>query len=58
MGEISFEKGMEIDKDRVRSLSELKTPKNKVEKQRIIGSFNYVRRYIINMTNFIKHFCE
>ncbi|XP_043481820.1 uncharacterized protein LOC122510924 [Leptopilina heterotoma] len=51
MGQIFSEIGMQIDPDRIESLCKLEIPKNKVELQRILGSFNYVRRYVKNMSS-------
>ncbi|XP_072380686.1 uncharacterized protein [Diabrotica undecimpunctata] len=58
MGQVFSEKDMEIDPDRVESLCKLERPKDKTELQRIIGSFNYIRKYIPNMVEHIKPLCE
>lgn len=58
MGQVFSEKGMEIDPDRVKALVLLENPKNKVELQRVLGSFNYVRRYVVNMAHYIQPLCE
>ncbi|KAB0793598.1 hypothetical protein PPYR_13218 [Photinus pyralis] len=58
MGQVFSEKGMEIDPERVESLRKLQSPRDKTELQRIIGSFNYVRKYIPNMADHIKPLCE
>lgn len=58
MGQTFSEKGMEVDTDRVKSLRKLESPKDKTELQRIIGSFNYVRRYIPSMANHMHILCE
>lgn len=42
MGQVISEQGMQVDPDRVKSLRKLKCPQNKIELQRIIGSFNYM----------------
>lgn len=51
MGQIISQEGMEIDPERVDSLYKLHSPKDRNELQRILGSFNYVRRYIPNMAD-------
>lgn len=58
MGQMFSESGMQIDPDRIESLCKLEIPKNKNELQRIIGSFNYVRRYIKNMAEYMHLLCE
>lgn len=49
MGQIFSEKGMQVDPERVEALCKLESPKNRIELQRVLGSFNYVRRYVPNM---------
>lgn len=58
MGQIFSDKGMEIDPERALTLGKLESPKSKCELQRIIGSFNYVRRYVPNMANYMQPLCE
>lgn len=58
MGHIFSQSGMQIDEDRVESLKKLRPPTNKVELQRILGSFNYVRRYVKNMSELMHPLCE
>lgn len=58
MGQMFSEEGMQIDPDRIESLSMLKSPENKAELQRVIGSFNYVRRYVKNMSEIMHPLCE
>lgn len=58
IGQIFSKHGMCIVPDRVEALCKLECPKNKVELQRIIGSFNYVRRYIPNMAEYMSVLCE
>lgn len=50
MGQIFSDNGMQVDPDGMEVLCKLKSPTNEVELQKIIGSFNYVRRYIKIMT--------
>ncbi|KAG5863613.1 hypothetical protein JTB14_033746 [Gonioctena quinquepunctata] len=58
MGQIFSQNGMQIDSDKVESLCKLKTPTNRVELQRVIGSFNYVRRYVKNMSELMHPLCQ
>lgn len=58
MGQIFSQLGMQIDPDRVESLCKLKAPTTKVELQRVIGSFNYVRRYVKNMSDLMHPLCQ
>lgn len=58
MGQMFSENGMQIDPDRIEALCKLDSPKDKVELQRIIGSFNYVRRYIVNMAEIMQPLCN
>lgn len=58
MGHIFSSKGMQIDPNRVESLCKLEPPNSKVELQRIIGSFNYMRRYVKNMSELMHPLCE
>ncbi|KAG5888938.1 hypothetical protein JTB14_012197 [Gonioctena quinquepunctata] len=58
MGQIFSRNGMQINSDKVESLCKLKTPTNRVELQRVIGSFNYVRRYVKNMSELMHPLCQ
>lgn len=58
MGQVFSDKGMEMDPERAMTLVKLERPKSKCELQRIIGSFNYVRRYVPNMANHMQPLCE
>lgn len=51
VGQIFNEQGMSLDQDRIESLLSLKEPSNKDELRQILGSFNYVRRYVPDMAN-------
>lgn len=50
IGQIFSKEGMKVDSERIESLLLLKSPKSKEDLQRIIGSFNYVRRYVPEMS--------
>lgn len=58
MGHIFSEEGMQIDPERIESLCKLESPENKIKLQRILGSFNYVRRYVKNMSESMHPVCE
>ncbi|KAK9704561.1 RNase H-like domain found in reverse transcriptase [Popillia japonica] len=58
MGQIFSKEGMQVDPDRVKALRELVSPTNKTELQRVIGSLNYVRRYVPNMAEYMSPLCE
>jgi len=45
--------GMKPDEDRVKALLGLKPPKCKLELQRLLGAFNYLRQFIPNMSTLI-----
>ncbi|XP_059046445.1 uncharacterized protein LOC131842029 [Achroia grisella] len=51
VGQVFNEYGMSLDQDRVESLVNLKEPSNRDELRQILGSFNYVRRYVPDMAN-------
>lgn len=51
VGQVFNENGMSLDRDRVESLFSLKEPTNRDELRQILGSFNYVRRYVPDMAN-------
>lgn len=53
MRQIFHKGGMQIDPDRLDSLNKLDIPKSRIELQRIIGFFNYVRRYVPNMSEYM-----
>lgn len=53
LGMIFSMEGMKVDPDRVEAINRLKEPKNKVELQRIIGMFNFLRQFIPNMSQLI-----
>jgi len=45
--------GMKPDEDRVKALLGLKPPKCKLELQRLLGAFNYLRQFIPNMSTLL-----
>lgn len=51
VGQVFNEHGMSLDKERIESLLNLKEPTNRDELRQILGSFNYVRRYVPDMAN-------
>lgn len=51
VGQVFNEQGMCLDKDRIESLISLKEPENRDQLRQILGSFNYVRRYVPDMAN-------
>lgn len=58
VGQIFSGKGMNIDKARVESLLKLQVPSSKEQLQKIIGSFNYVRRYVPEMAELMSPLCK
>ncbi|XP_072375199.1 uncharacterized protein [Diabrotica undecimpunctata] len=58
MGQIFSHLGMKVDPERTDALCKLETPKIKLELQRIIGSVNYIRRYVKNMAEHMQILCE
>lgn len=49
---------MSLDEDRVESLLNLKSPANREQLLQIIGSFNYVRRYVPEMAELMSPLCK
>ncbi|CAH2091003.1 unnamed protein product [Euphydryas editha] len=58
VGQIFNEHGMSVDKSRVESLIKLKSPTNRDQLMSIIGSFNYVRRYVPEMAELMSPLCK
>jgi len=58
LGQLFSETGMEIDPDRTEALFSLKSPTCKEELQRLIGSFNYLRRYVPGIANLMQNLCN
>lgn len=58
IGQIFDQNGMRIDPSRVETLQKLDPPNNKEELQRIIGSFNYVRKYVPKMAELMSPLCK
>lgn len=58
VGQVFNEHGMSLDKDRIKSLLNLKEPVNRDELRQILGSFNYVRRYIPDMADLLSPLCK
>ena len=53
LGHVFSKKGIEIDPDRIRAILTIKDPKSKEELQRILGTINYVRSFIPNVSELI-----
>lgn len=51
MGHIFNSQGMRPDEEKIRAITQLKEPTNKVELQRIMGMINYLRNFIPNLAN-------
>jgi len=45
--------GMKPNEERVKALMALKPPTNKIELQRLLGAFNYLRQFIPDMSTLI-----
>lgn len=58
VGQVFNDQGMSVDRDRVESLFNLKEPTNRDELRQILGSFNYVRRYVPDMANLMAPLCK
>jgi len=58
IGQIFDQEGMKIDPVRVEALQKLEPPNNRDELQRIIGSFNYVRKYVPQMAELMSPLCK
>lgn len=56
LGFLFNEKGMRPDPNRVKTISELKDPINKIELQRILGMVNYLRDFVPNMSKVLSPF--
>jgi len=53
VGHIFNEHGVSPDPDQIKTIVELKEPTSKIELQRLIGMFNYLREFIPNMSKII-----
>lgn len=58
MGQLFSKQGMQVDADRVEALYKLEPPKNKTGLQRVLGSFNYIKKYVYNMAEQIHPLCK
>lgn len=50
LGHVFSENGMQLDDNRVKAVLQLKTPTCKKELQRLLGTFNYFRSFIPNLS--------
>ena len=58
LGFLIHKRGVEIDKNKARAVIEAKPPSNKKELQRFLGQVNYLRRFILNLTEKTREFSE
>ena len=52
---VIFEEGIRIDMGRVVAIQKIDIPKNKKEIQSLLGKVNFLRRFITNFVEFVKH---
>lgn len=50
LGHIFSQDGISADEDRIKSITDLKNPKNKKDLQKILGMINYLRKFIPNLS--------
>ena len=55
LGHIISEEGIRIDPDRVAAIQKIGMPINKKEIQSFLGKVNYLRRFITNFVEVVKH---
>ena len=58
LGFLIHQKGVEIDKNKVRAVLEAKLPQTKREPQRFLGQVNYLKRFISNLAGKTKEFFD
>jgi hypothetical protein len=55
LGHIIFKEGINIDPNRVEGILKTGTPRRKKEVQSFLGKVNFLRRFILNLTEIIKN---
>ena len=50
LGVLVHQRGVEVDKNKVKAIVSAKAPQNKKELQKFLGQVNYLRRFIFNLT--------
>ena len=58
LGHIVFAEGIKIDPERVKAILKISIPRNKKEIQSFIGKINFLRWFIPNFAEIIKHITE
>ena len=58
LGHIVSAKGIKIDLERVKAILKITIPRNKKEIQSFIGKINFLRWFIPNFAEIIKHITE
>ena len=58
LGHIVSAEGIKIDLERVKSILKITIPRNKKEIQSFIGKINFLRWFIPNFVEIIKHITE
>ena len=56
LGFLVHQRGIEIDQNKAKAIIETKAPRNKKELQQLLGSLNYLRRFISNLAGKVKSF--
>jgi hypothetical protein len=55
LGHIISKEGIKIDPSRVEGILKINTPRSKKEVQSFLGKVNFLRRFILNLAEIIKH---
>jgi hypothetical protein len=55
LGHIISKEGIKIDPSRVEGIMKINTPQSKKEVQSFLGKVNFLRRFILNLAEIIKH---
>ncbi|XP_058211507.1 uncharacterized protein LOC131323676 [Rhododendron vialii] len=58
LGFLVHNRGIEVDKNKAKAVMEAKPPTTKKELQKLLGSFNFLRRFISNMAGKVQVFSQ
>jgi hypothetical protein len=55
LGHIVSKEGVKIDSERVEAIKQISQPRNKKEVQSFLGKINFLRRFVPNFDEMVKH---
>jgi hypothetical protein len=58
LGHIVSKEGVKIDSERVEAIKQISFPRNKKEVQSFLGKINFLRRFIPNFVEMVKHITD